>query len=60
MGRYCYKNQPNILMWNMACFASTLVPLLEGTEEKKVDILQKEISSIPEKYKNKWCNKETN
>ena len=38
----------------MACFASTLVPLLEGTEEKKVDILQKEISSIPEKYKNKW------
>ena len=54
MGRYCYKNQPNILMWNMACFASTLVPLLEGTEEKKVDILQKEISSIPEKYKNKW------
>ena len=38
----------------MACFASTLVPLLEGTEEKKVDILQKEISSIHEKYKNKW------
>ena len=54
MGRYCYKNQPNILMWNMACFASTLVPLLEGTEEKNVDILQKEISSIPEKYKSKW------
>ena len=40
MGRYSYKNQPNILMWNMACFASTLVPLLEGSEEK-VDILQK-------------------
>ena len=54
MGRYSYKNQPNILMWNMACFASTLVPLLEGSEEKKVDILQKEISSIPEKYKSKW------
>ena len=35
-------------------FASTLVPLLEGSEEKKVDILQKEISSIPEKYKSKW------
>ena len=54
MGRYCYKNQPNILMWNMACFASTLVPLLEGNEEQNVDILQKEISSIPEMYKNKW------
>ena len=38
----------------MACFASALVPLLEGTEEKKVDILQKEISNIPEKYKKKW------
>ena len=38
----------------MACFASTLVPLLEATEEENVDILQKEISSIPEKYKNKW------
>ena len=54
MGRYSYKNQPNILMWNMACFASTLVPLLEGKEEKNIDILQKEISSIPEKYKSKW------
>jgi len=54
MGRYSYKNQPNILMWNMTCFASTLVPLLEGKEEKNIDILQKEISSIPEKYKNKW------
>ena len=54
MGRYSYKNQPNILMWNMACFASTLVPLLEGKEEKNIDTLQKEISSIPEKYKSKW------
>ncbi|MBF96168.1 MAG: hypothetical protein CMJ13_02940 [Pelagibacterales bacterium] len=54
MGRYSYKNQPNILIWNMACFASTLLPLLEGKKEKNIDILQKEISSIPEKYKNKW------
>ena len=54
MGRYSYKNQPNILMWNMTCFASTLVPLLEGKEEKNIDILQKEIFSIPEKYKSRW------
>jgi len=54
MGRYCYKNQPNIMMWNMACFASTLLPLLGDDTKKNTSKLQNEIISIPERYKNKW------
>ena len=54
MGRYCYKNQPNIIMWNMACFASTLIPLIGENTDRNTKILQDEISKIPEMYKNKW------
>jgi len=56
MGRYSYKNQPNIIMWNMACFASTLLPLLGEDIEKNTTILQDEVSKIPEKYKNRWLD----
>tara|TARA_B100001063_G_C16523870_1_gene432968 strand:- start:66 stop:710 length:645 start_codon:yes stop_codon:yes gene_type:complete len=56
MGRYSYKNQPNIIMWNMACFASTLLPLLGEDIEKNTTILQDEVSKIPEKYKNQWLD----
>ncbi len=54
MGRYCYKNQPNIIMWNMACLASALLPLLGEDTKKNTTLLQDEVSKIPEKYKNKW------
>ena len=43
-GRYAYLNQPAILIWNLAKFAETLIPLIGENEEKSVkqlsDILQ--------------------
>ena len=35
-GRYAYGNQPNIVLWNLARFAETLVPLLDPEPEKAV------------------------
>lgn len=29
-GRYAYKNQPDILVWNLVQFAGTLLPLIDG------------------------------
>ena len=40
----------------MACFASTLLPLLGEDIEKNTTILQDEVSKIPEKYKNQWLD----
>ena len=43
-GRYAYLNQPAILIWNLAKFAETLIPLIGENEEKSIkqlsDILQ--------------------
>ena len=35
-GRYSYKNQPAILVWNLAKFAETLIPLVNEESEKSV------------------------
>ena len=54
MGRYSYKNQPNIIMWNMACFASTILPLLKGDIKCNTERLQEVIAAIPVIYKENW------
>ena len=35
-GRYAYLNQPAILIWNLAKFAETLIPLIDEKEEKSI------------------------
>lgn len=37
-GRYAYANQPRIAQWNLARFAETLLPLIDGDPEKAVTI----------------------
>ncbi len=54
MGRYSYKNQPHIIMWNMSCFASAILPLLKGNVDKNIEKLQEIISNIPNRYKENW------
>ena len=54
MGRYSYKNQPDVIMWNMACFASTILPLLKGNADKNIERLQEIVSNIPNRYKESW------
>ena len=43
-GRYSYQNQPAILIWNLAKFAETLIPLVDEDEEisvkKLTEVLQ--------------------
>jgi serine/tyrosine/threonine adenylyltransferase len=35
-GRYAYANQPRIAQWNLARFAETLLPLIDGNTEKAI------------------------
>ena len=37
-GRYAYANQPLILGWNLARLAETLLPLIDASQEKAVEI----------------------
>ncbi|MEE4191644.1 MAG: YdiU family protein [Halieaceae bacterium] len=46
-GRYAYQNQPGIAHWNLACFAQTLLPLLDSDENTAVELAQSSIDRFP-------------
>lgn len=52
-GRYAYGNQPNIILWNVARFAETLLPLIDENMEKAINLAQELISSFEIKLKKK-------
>ena len=53
-GRYSYQNQPAILIWNLAKFAETLIPLVDEDKEisikKLTEILQLAMPSYQEYF----------
>ena len=48
-GRYAFGNQPLIAQWNMACFANSLLALIDKDTEKATAKAQKVINSFPNK-----------
>lgn len=53
-GRYSYGNQPNIVGWNLARFAETLIPLLHEDYAEGAKLAQDAISDFPEHYHANW------
>lgn len=49
-GRYAYGNQPKIAAWNLARFAETLLPLIDGGENQVIDRVSREIESFSNIY----------
>ncbi len=60
-GRYSYQNQPAILIWNLAKFAETLIPLVDEDEETSVkkltEVLQLVMPSYQEYYYKEFGDK---
>jgi len=53
-GRYAYGNQPNIVGWNLARFAETLISLLHEDYAEGAKLAQNAISDFPEQYHSNW------
>ncbi len=53
-GRYAFGNQPHIAQWNLAVFASALLPLISEDEKEAVALAQEVINGFSEKYYHKW------
>ena len=53
-GRYAYANQPEMLIWNLARLAETLIPLVDSKQEKSVQLLTEIIESIQPLYESYW------
>lgn len=46
-GRYAYQNQPSIAQWNLAVFASSILPLIADDEKKAVAAAQAAVDAFP-------------
>ena len=60
-GRYAYKNQPSIMVWNLTKFAESLIPLIHEETENSVkeltEILQLVIPSYKEYFYKEFSKK---
>ncbi|MGB3314192.1 MAG: YdiU family protein [Albidovulum sp.] len=55
-GRYAYGNQPRIAVWNLAQFASCLLPLM-GEEEPAIEAATAAINRFPDLYEAEWLKR---
>lgn len=54
-GRYAYQNQPNVALWNLAQFASSLLPLM-GEEAPAIEALTERLNRFPSLYEAEWLS----
>ena len=53
-GRYAFGNQPSIAQWNLAVFASSLIPLIDEVPEMAVEKAKAVIQTFPDLYARKF------
>jgi len=53
-GRYSYGNQPVVTHWNLARFAETIIPLIDGDLKVGVNAARNIIDSFTEIHKKYW------
>ncbi|MBT5570841.1 MAG: YdiU family protein [Alphaproteobacteria bacterium] len=56
-GRYAYGNQPDILGWNLARLAETLIPLIDPDKDRAIETLTDVINTIPARYDAHWAGR---
>ena len=53
-GRYAYRNQPNIGLWNLARLAETLIPLVDDNQEQALKLVEDALRNFPSLYQAGW------
>jgi uncharacterized protein YdiU (UPF0061 family) len=53
-GRYAFANQPNILWWNLARFAESLLGLIDEDLEKSIEKVKAVLDDFPALFKQQW------
>ncbi len=50
-GRYAYRNQPEIALWNLTRLAESLLPLIDEEAEKSVALATEVLNTFPERHR---------
>jgi serine/tyrosine/threonine adenylyltransferase len=53
-GRYAYSNQPSIAQWNLVRFAETLLPLIDATQERAIEMATESINAFAAEVDRNW------
>jgi uncharacterized protein YdiU (UPF0061 family) len=53
-GRYAYANQPQAAVWNLARFAETLLPFIDGDPQRAIDAATEAVSNFAALYADCW------
>ncbi len=56
MGRYAWRNQPEIAVWNLAQFATCLLPLM-GERDKAIEQATEAVHRFPTHYARAWLER---
>ena len=54
MGRYAFVNQPSIGAWNLAQLATSLLPIMEGDEDAKIEAATAAVGGFTEIFQARW------
>ena len=53
-GRYAYNKQSSICGWNLCRLADCLIPLVDANQERGIEILNEELSTLPDILEQDW------
>lgn len=53
-GRYAYDKQPDIGVWNLAQFATCLLPLIDDDRNRAVDRASEAVHRFPDQFAKNW------
>ena len=53
-GRYSYGNQPQIVQWNLARLAETILPLIDKKQESAAELAKEVIEVYSERFQEYW------
>jgi uncharacterized protein YdiU (UPF0061 family) len=55
-GRYAYGNQPSIARWNLASFATTILPLIDPDTAKAVEAAESAVNAFSDQFNGAWLS----
>ncbi len=53
-GRYAYRKQPGIALWNLTRLAEAILPLLDPDQERAVEMAEEILKRFPAEYEHHW------
>ncbi len=55
-GRYAYNRQPDVLVWNLAQFATALLPLMGEDRNAAIEAATEAVHRFPDRFREEWLS----